>query len=78
SYASRGAVGVWDALKRGEFIIGGGLQHQYKSGVSMSLFCHVCLFNKPYMRDINKKPLVMIITIGNEVTCNLIFIYEYI
>ena len=45
---------------------------------ALKLFCHVCLFNKPYMRDINKKPLVMFITLENEIPDNLIFIYEYI
>lgn len=71
-------LGKLGALKRGEFIIGGALQHQYKTGVALSLFSHVCLFNKPYMRDTNKKPLILFITLENELPDNLLQLYEYI
>lgn len=72
------ALGSLRAMRRGEFILGGGLQHNYKTGFSLNVFCHVCLFNKPFMRDKNKKPLVLFVTLENEIPDNLLNIYKYI
>lgn len=71
-------LGKLGAMRRGEFILGGGLQHNFKTGLSLALFCHVCLFNKPFMRDKNKKPLVLFVTLENEIPDNLLWIYAYL
>jgi hypothetical protein len=71
-------LGKLGAMRRGEFILGGGLQHNFKTGLSLALFCHVCLFNKPFMRDKNKKPMVLFVTLENEIPDNLLIIYAYI
>jgi hypothetical protein len=71
-------LGKIGAVKRGEFGIVGGLQHQFKSGFMMSLFVHFCLFNKPVMRDVTKKPLIQFISFENEVADNLLWIYKYL
>jgi hypothetical protein len=71
-------LGKIGAVKRGEFGIVGGLQHQFKSGFMMSLFVHFCLFNKPVMRDVTKKPLIQFISFENEVADNLLWVYKYL
>lgn len=70
-----GSVG---AFKRGEFCTVGGLQHSFKSGFMLSLLVHFCLFNKPSMRDVTRKPLIYFISFENEVADNLLWIYEYL
>lgn len=70
-----GSVG---AFRRGEFVITGGLQHQFKTGLSLCLLTHFCLFNKPFLRDSTKQPLIVFVTLENEITDNLLFIYKYL
>lgn len=71
-------LGKVGAFKRGEFAIVGGLQHQFKSGFVLSLFTHFCLFNKPILRDLTRKPLIQFISFENEITDNLLWIYKYL
>lgn len=71
-------LGKVAALKRGEFGIVGGLQHNFKSGFMMMLFVHIALFNKPFMRDKTRKPLLYFITFENEIPDNLLWIYKYL
>lgn len=71
-------LGKIGAIKRGEFGIVGGLQHNFKSGFMMSLFVHFCLFNRPVMRDVTKRPLIQFISFENEVADNLLWVYTYL
>ena len=71
-------LGSLGAFRRGEFVITSALQHNFKSYLVMLLFAHVCLFNKPYMRDSTKKPLLLFATLENEISDNLLTIYKYI
>lgn len=71
-------LGKIGALKRGEFVTVGGLQHNFKSGFMLSLFVHMVLFNKPFLRDKTKKPLIVFFTFENEIQDNLLWIYKYI
>ncbi|MNF25524.1 hypothetical protein D3C81_313180 [compost metagenome] len=71
-------LGKIGAIKRGEFGIVGGLQHNFKSGFMLSLFVHFCLFNKPQLRDVTRKPLIQFISFENEVSDNLLWIYKYL
>lgn len=70
-----GSVG---ALKRGEFVVVGGLQHNFKSGFMLSLFTQIALFNKPFLRDSTRKPLLLFVSFENEITDNLLWIYRYL
>lgn len=72
------ALGKVGAIKRGEFAVVGGLQHHFKSGFMLSLFTHAALFNKPYLRDSTRKPLLQFITFENEIPDNLLWIYKYL
>lgn len=71
-------LGKVGAIKRGEFGIIGGLQHNFKSGFMLSLFVHFCLFNRPFLRDKARKPLIVFITFENEIPDNLLWIYKYL
>lgn len=71
-------LGTLGALRRGEFITTAALQHQGKSYFAMFIFLHVCLFNKPFMRDRTKKPLVLFVTLENEISDNLMLMYRYL
>lgn len=71
-------LGEVGAVRRGEFVLIGGLQHNFKSGFLLSLFVHAALFNKPMMRDPTKRPLLYFMTLENEVRDNLLWIYRYI
>lgn len=71
-------LGKVGAIKRGEFGIVGGLQHNFKSGFMLSLFVHFCLFNKPFLRDKTRKPLILFVTFENEIPDNLLWIYKYL
>jgi hypothetical protein len=71
-------LGKLGALRRGEFVLGGGLQHNFKTGFALTIFAHICLFNKPFMRDRNKKPLLVFVTLENELSDNLLILYKYL
>lgn len=70
--------GELGALRRGEFVITSALQHQGKSYFAMFVFLHICLFNKPFMRDRSKKPLLLFVTLENEISDNLMHMYCYL
>lgn len=65
-------------LRRGECFVINAMQHNYKTGFSLSLFIHACLFNKPKLINPTKKPLLLRISFEDSVTLNLQFIYKYL
>jgi len=71
-------LGKVGAIKRGEFGVIGGLQHNFKSGFMLSLFVHAALFNKPFLRDKTRTPLLYFISFENEIPDNLLWIYKYL
>lgn len=71
-------LGSAGGLRRGEFVLSSGLQHQFKSGMLLALLSHICLFNKPFLKDPTKKPLILFVTLENELQDNLFWIYKYI
>lgn len=71
-------LGKLRGFRRGEFVITSGLQHQFKSGLLLCLLVHFCLFNRPFLRDPTKRPMILFITLENELQSNLIEIYKYI
>lgn len=65
-------------LRRGEEVAIGALQHNFKTGFSLSLFTHVAILNEPYMVDPKKKPLLLRISFEDDITLNMQFIYTYL
>ncbi len=65
-------------FRRGEFIVVGALQHNFKTGFSLSLFKHIAIHNTPYMLDAKKKPLLLRISFEDPLSLNLPFLYRNI
>ena len=65
-------------IRRGECILLSALQHNFKTGFSLSLFKHIALYNKPYMINEKKKPLLLHISFENSLEMNMPFMYRNI
>jgi hypothetical protein len=65
-------------LRRGECVVIGALQHNFKTGMTLSLFKHIALYNKPYMLNPKKKPLLLRISFEDPLSLNLPFLYRNI
>jgi hypothetical protein len=65
-------------LRRGECIVVGALQHNFKTGFTLSIFKHIALYNKPYMLNPKKKPLLLRISFEDPLSLNLPFLYRNI
>lgn len=65
-------------LRRGEFVTVAALQHNFKTGFSLNLFKHIALYNKPYMLNPMKKPLLLRITFEDPLAMNITYLYRNI
>lgn len=54
------------------------LQHNYKSGFSLTTFAQIALFNKPKTKDPNKKPLLYRVSLEDPVRNNAQFLYQFL
>lgn len=52
------------------------LQHNYKTGFSLSVFADIPLYNKPKCKDLNKKPLCYRISAEDPLRNNAQFLYQ--
>lgn len=76
----------WQALnrmtqggfRRGECIVIGALQHNFKTGFSLSTFKHIALYNTPHMLNPKKKPLLLRISFEDPLSLNIPFLYRNI
>lgn len=68
-------LGDTGGFRRGEMVVVGALQHNFKTGFTMNLFKHFALYNKPYMRDPSKKPLLIHFSLENELPMNIMWLY---
>lgn len=69
-------LGDHKGFRRGEFVLVGALQHNYKTGFTLNLFKHLALYNTPYMRDPTKKPLIIHVSAENELHMNIVQLYR--
>ena len=63
-------------LRRGELVVVGALKHNFKSGMLLNIPRQVALYNKPYMLDETKKPLIVYISLENELKSNVVDLYN--
>lgn len=68
--------GVNQGMRRGEFVVIGALQHKFKSGTLLSMIEQAALFNKPFMRDPSKKPLLYHMSFENDAPSDVLWIYK--
>lgn len=54
----------------------GALQHNYKSGFSLTIFRQIAQYNTPKLRDVNKKPLLLRISFEDSIKINFKFLYK--
>lgn len=60
----------------GDTMIIGALQHNYKSGMSLTVFAHMAIYNKPKCKDPSKKPLMYRVSFEDPLRNNAQFLYQ--
>ncbi len=63
-------------FRRGEMTVISALQHMNKTGFSLSIFKQIALYNKPYMLDMTKKPMLLRISFEDDTNINLDYLYK--
>jgi hypothetical protein len=63
-------------IRRGDCGVIGALQHNFKTGFSLTLFKQIALYNKPWMIDPTKKPMLLRISFEDDTTLNVQFLYQ--
>lgn len=69
-------LGDHGGFRRGEMVVIPALQHNFKSGFALNLFKQAALYNTPYMRDPAKKPMMIHLSLENELTQNITWLYS--
>lgn len=65
-------------FRRGEEWVIGALQHKYKTGMNLSIFDTIPLYNTPILTDPTKRPMILRITFEDTAEQNMRFIYEHL
>ena len=63
-------------IRPGEYVMLMALQHNWKSGLSLSMFKQIPLYNKPYLMNKAKKPLIIRISFEDPLKYNFQFLYK--
>lgn len=71
-------LGDAGGYRRGEMVVIPALQHNFKSGMMLTLMRQIAVYNKPHMRDPTKKPMLMRISFENEAQTDLMWLYKTI
>ena len=53
-----------------------GLQHNYKTGFSLTIFKQICMYNTPILKDPKKKPLLLRISFEDSLVLNFQYLYK--
>lgn len=68
--------GKQDGIRRGDCVVIGALQHKWKTGFTTNIFKAAAIYNKPYMFDEAKKPLLVHISFENNLNDNVMQLYK--
>jgi len=71
-------TGDHNGLRRGETVLVGALQHNYKTGLMLTWFAQLAIYNQPFMRDPSKKPLILFISTENDTHMNIMWLYRHL
>ena len=63
-------------IRPGEYVMLMALQHNWKSGLSLSMFKQIPLYNKPHLINRSKKPLIIRISFEDPLKYNFQFLYK--
>jgi len=69
---------VQGGFRKGEFAMISALQHKYKSGFVQSLFMQLAMHNVPKLKDKDKKPLIIYLSLEDDVEIFTSFMYKYL
>jgi hypothetical protein len=69
-------TGQHQGFRRGEFVVVAALPYNFKTGFTLGTFRQLCMYNKPYMLNPNKKPLMIRITTEDSLSDNLVAMYS--
>ena len=69
---------IQGGFRLGEFTTFAGLQHNYKTGFTLTAFTQIVTLNKPIIRLDNKKPLAVLFSLEDENENVFEFIYRYL
>jgi len=69
---------VGGKFRKGEFTMISALQHKYKSGFVQSLFMQLAMHNVPKLKDKTKKPLIIYLSLEDDVEIFTSFMYKYL
>lgn len=69
-------LGDHQGFRRGNFWFVAAPQHGYKTGYTLNITKQLAIYNKPYMLDESKKPLILHITSENEISDNMLDTYR--
>lgn len=64
--------------RRGEFIVVGALQHNFKSDFCLNTMRQAAVYNKPLMRDPSKKPCIIRFSFENSAAHDITSLYKQI
>ena len=64
-------------FRRGEFVTISALPHNYKSGLTKSLFIQLARLNEPILDNPKKKPLMLFLSFEEDMRVVLMFYYAY-
>lgn len=65
-------------FRRGETVLLSALQHNFKSGFLRSIFAQLCMYNKPTVKEANKRPLAVFLSFEDDMDIILEFFYKYL
>lgn len=66
----------YNGIPRGSFVNITGLTNNYKTGLLIDIFRQLCMYNKPYLFDKTKKPLIVRISFENQLSQDIPKLYE--
>ena len=69
---------IQGGYRLGEFTTFAGLQHNYKTGFTLTAFTQIVTLNKPIVRFEDKKPLAVLFSLEDENENVFEFIYKYL
>jgi hypothetical protein len=68
-------LGEHNGFRRGECVVVPALQFNFKTGFTLNLFRQMAMYNKPFMLDPKKKPMLMHVSVENSLTDNIMALY---
>lgn len=69
-------LGYCGGARRGEMVTIGALQHNFKSGFALEMLKSAALYNKPYLFNPKKKPLLLRISLENSIVNDITHLYK--